>query len=67
MTTVEHKGLNPGRFIELKNEDYDYLIKKYEDDIEFKSSVYRIWSGVATYKNESGSYRVEGVYKNRFV
>lgn len=62
VTTVEHNGLNPGRFIELKNEDYEYLIKKYEDDLEFKSSVYRIWSGVATYKNESGSYRVEGVY-----
>jgi len=62
VTTVEHKGLNPGRFIELKNEDYDYLIKKYEDDLEFKSSVYRIWSGIATYKAESGSYRVEGVY-----
>lgn len=62
VTTVGHKGLNPGRFIELKNEDYDYLIKKYEDDLEFKSSVYRIWSGVATYENESGSYRIEGVY-----
>ncbi len=62
VTTVEHKGLNPGRYIELTNEDYEYLIKKYEDDLEFKSSVYRIWSGVATYKNESGSYRIEGVY-----
>lgn len=62
VTTIEHKGLNPGRFIELENEDYDFLIKKYEDDLEFKSSVYRIWSGAATYKNENGSYRVEGVY-----
>lgn len=62
VTTVEHKGLNPGRFIELTNEDYDYLIKKYEDDLEFKSSIYRIWSGIATYEKESGSYRVEGVY-----
>jgi putative ABC transport system permease protein len=62
VTTLGYKGLNPGRFIELTNEDYDYLIKKYEDDLEFKSSVYRIWSGVTTYKNESGSYRIEGVY-----
>jgi len=62
VTTVEHKGLNPGRFIELRNEDYEFLIKKYEDDLEFKSSIYRIWSGVITYKNESGSYRVEGVF-----
>ncbi len=62
ITSVEYKGLNPGRFIEMTNEDYNYLIKKYEDDLEFKSSVYRIWSGIANYKNESGSYRVEGVY-----
>jgi putative ABC transport system permease protein len=62
VTTVGYKGLNPGRFIELTNEDYDVLIKKYEDDLEFKSSVYRIWSGLASYKNESGSYRIEGVY-----
>ena len=62
VTTLGYKGLNPGRYIELTNEDYDFLIKKYEDDLEFKSSVYRIWSGVVTYKNESGSYRIEGVY-----
>jgi len=62
VTTVEYKGLNPGRFIELKNEDYEYLIKKYEDDLEFKSSLFRIWRAVATYKNESGSYRAEGVF-----
>ena len=52
MTSVEYKGLNPGRFIEMTNEDYNYLIKKYEDNLEFKSSVYRIWSGLTTYKNE---------------
>jgi putative ABC transport system permease protein len=62
VTTVGYKGLNPGRFIEMTNEDYDYLINKYQDDLEFKSSVYRIWSGIATYGKESGSYRIEGVY-----
>lgn len=62
VTSVEHKGLNPGRFIELRNEDYEILIKKYEDDLEFKSSIYRIWSGLTTYGQESGSYRIEGVY-----
>lgn len=62
VTSVEHKGLNPGRFIELRNEDYDILLKKYEDDLEFKSSIYRIWGGMTTYGQESGSYRIEGVY-----
>jgi putative ABC transport system permease protein len=62
VTTVEYKGMNPGRFIELTNEDFEFLIKKYEDDLEFKSSVFRIWNGLTNYKNESGNYRVEGVY-----
>lgn len=62
VTSVGYKGLNPGRFIEMTNDDYNYLIKKYEDDLEFKSSVYRIWSGTLNFGNESGSYRVEGVY-----
>ena len=62
VTSVEYKGLNPGRFIQMRNEDFDYLKEKFEDDIEFKSSIYRIWSGLASYKKENGSYRIEGVY-----
>ena len=62
VTTVEYKGLNPGRFIQMKNKDYEFISKKYEDNIEHKSSMYRIWNGLATYGQENGSYRVEGVY-----
>lgn len=60
-TSVEHKGLNPGRNIRLKNTDFQTPAQKYENELEYKSSVYRIWNGVVTYKKESGSYRVEGV------
>ncbi|MDX1602034.1 MAG: ABC transporter permease, partial [Salinimicrobium sediminis] len=60
-TSVEHKGLNPGRIIRLRNSDFQTISQKYEDDLEFRSSVYRIWNGMVTYKKESGSYRVEGV------
>lgn len=62
VTTVEHKGLNPGRIIQMRNEDFDYLAQKFEKDIEYKSSIYRIWGGLASYKKENGSYRIEGVY-----
>lgn len=62
VTTVEHKGLNPGRFIQMKNKDFEFITKKYSDKIENKSSLYRIWNGLATYGKESGSYRVEGVH-----
>lgn len=61
VTSKEYKGLNPGRFIQMENENYEYLAEKYEDQIEYKSSVYRIWQGAVNYKNESANYRIEGV------
>ncbi len=61
VTSVEYKGLNPGRRIEMDNRDYEMAVKKNEDKLEYKSGVYSIWGGLTTYKNESGSYRIEGV------
>ncbi|MCD2258667.1 ABC transporter permease [Psychroserpens luteolus] len=61
VTSKEYKGLNPGRYIQMENENYEYLAKKYEDDLEYKSAIYRIWQGAVNYKTESGSYRIEGV------
>lgn len=60
-TSVEYKGLNPGRRIQLKNEDYDFAEKKYAEELEYKSALYRIWGNLVSYKKESGSYRIEGV------
>ena len=62
VTSKEYKGLNPGRNITMKNDDYNYVTTKYEDELEYKSSIYRIWNGIVNYKKESGSYRVEGVW-----
>lgn len=61
-TSLEYKGLNKDRRIQLKNRDYDLIVKKYEDHLEYKSSLYRIWSSMVSYKNESGNFRVESVY-----
>lgn len=60
-TSVEHKGLNPGRAIRLKNSDFQTTAQKYIDELEYKSAVYRIWNGIVNYGKETGSYRVEGV------
>ncbi|CAM4210044.1 ABC transporter permease [Gillisia hiemivivida] len=62
VTSKEYKGLNPGRQITLKNDDYTQTVNKYNDQLEYKSSVFRIWSGLINYKKESGNYRVEGVW-----
>ncbi len=64
VTGVEYKGLNPGRRIQFKNNDYDLLVENFGDELEYKSSVYRIWTGLTSYKDKSGSYRLEGVLPN---
>ena len=46
----------------MENDDYNYLTSNFEDQLEYKSSINRIWGGLVTYKKESGSYRVEGVW-----
>lgn len=61
VTSIGYKGLNPGRRIQFRNDDFDLAVSNFEDEIEYKSSLYRIWSGLTTYKNENGSYRIEGV------
>lgn len=61
-TSVEYKGLNPGRRIELTNEDYNFINNKNDKLVEYKSSRARQWGEVITYKKESGNYGVEGIF-----
>ncbi|WP_296382925.1 ABC transporter permease [Winogradskyella sp.] len=60
-TTKGYKGLNPGRYIQLKDEDFINLSSTYDDNLEYRSASYSIWGGQVTHKNESGNYRVRGV------
>lgn len=62
MTTKEYKGLNPGRRIQLKNEDYNQILLRYGDKLDHSASVYNVWNGVITYGKETGSYRIEGTF-----
>ncbi|BAO75108.1 ABC transporter permease [Winogradskyella sp. PG-2] len=61
ITTKGYKGLNPGRRIQLKDEDFTNLSSTYDDNLEYRSASYSIWGGQITHKNESGNYRVRGV------
>lgn len=61
VTSVEFKGMNPGRMIEMDNQDYELAVKKNQDIIEYKSGVFSRWGQLTTYQKESGSYRIEGV------
>jgi putative ABC transport system permease protein len=62
VTTKEFKGLNPGRRIQLRNGDFDFISRYYSDILEYKSPVYQVWSASMVHGNETGSYRCEGVW-----
>ncbi|MGO3181366.1 MAG: ABC transporter permease [Aequorivita sp.] len=64
VTSVEFKGMNPGRVIEMDNRDYEMAINKNKDRLELKSGVFSRWGQLTTYKKESGSYRIEGVHSD---
>ncbi|MCC1483021.1 ABC transporter permease [Winogradskyella immobilis] len=67
-TTKGYKGLNPGRRIQLKDEDFLALSNNYDEYLEYRSASFSIWGGQVAYKNETGNYRVQGVLPdNQFI
>ena len=60
-TTKEYKGLNPGRYIQLKNSDYNDVKNEYAELIEYESANYMLWNAQVNFENESKNYRVYGV------
>jgi len=68
LTTKGYKGLNPGRYIQLKDEDFNNVSSNYDEYLEYRSASYSIWGGQVAYKNETGNYRVQGVMPdNQFI
>lgn len=65
VTTKGFKGLNPGRRLQMTNKDYENLNQKYEDQIEYKTSLYNTWGGQINYKEKQGSYRIEGAFPDQ--
>ncbi|WP_179344265.1 ABC transporter permease [Winogradskyella ursingii] len=67
-TTKGYKGLNPGRYIQLKDADFYNVNSNYDEFLEYRSASYSIWGGQVAYKNETGNYRVQGVMPdNQFI
>ncbi len=60
VTTKEYKGLNPGRRIQLRNENYDFVEKLHIDKLEYKSPMYRVFDTSIMYGTESGAYSIWG-------
>lgn len=64
VTSKEYKGLNPGRRIELRNQNYEFITENYKDKIEFKSGIKYQGGLTINYKQESGAYSIQGVFPN---
>ncbi|MDG4714895.1 MULTISPECIES: ABC transporter permease [Winogradskyella] len=61
VTTKGYKGLNPGRYVQMKNENFDFISQKYKSNIEHETAIFSIWGAEITYKNENVNYQVRGV------
>jgi len=63
VTTKKHKGLNPGRSIQMQNSNYDYINSAFTNQLEYKTGQFRV-RGTINYKEEGGSYGIRGVDPN---
>jgi len=61
VTTKEHKGLNPGRPIQLRNGNYDYVETRFSNKLKDKSARFYVPNALVNYKKESVGYSVQGV------
>ena len=61
VTTKEYKGLNPGRPIQMRNENYDYIESRFSDQLKDRSARFRVRDAMVNYKKESVGYSVQGI------
>ncbi|MEP5256395.1 MAG: ABC transporter permease [Winogradskyella arenosi] len=68
VTTKGYKGLNPGRYVQLKNSSFEAIENQYDDYFEYRTKDYMIYGGTVNYQNETGNYRVRGTMpENQFI
>ncbi|MFB6307651.1 MAG: ABC transporter permease [Flavobacteriales bacterium] len=61
-TSIPHKGIQPGKEIQFRNDDHSYL-EKNMDNLDKISARYNIDASTnLSYKGESASYRVQSVF-----
>ncbi|QNM86311.1 ABC transporter permease [Polaribacter pectinis] len=59
-TSKPFKGLQTGRRVQLRNDDYDFVAKEYEDKIQYQSArIYKNFS--IKYKSEASNYNIRAV------
>jgi len=61
VTTKEFKGLNPGRRIQMRNSNFDFINRAFGDNLEYRSELFRVRGGTINFGQETGSYSIQGV------
>lgn len=61
VTSMPYQGMNAGRRIQLKNEDYDHLRRNYPH-VQALTSRYGMWNTPVVFGKEYGNYNVRGVH-----
>ncbi len=61
MTSMEYKGMNPGRRIQLRNDNFEYWSRAEGDRIDKESPRIFVRNVSVTYGNESLVYGIHGV------
>jgi putative ABC transport system permease protein len=68
VTTKEYKGLNPGRRIQLRNENYETANSLFGEEVEYKSPLIFVRNVNVNYGKEALVYGVRGVsYDYQFI
>lgn len=61
VTSMPYNGLNAGRTIQLKNEDYDHIKNNYPQAKKLTSR-YGMWNAPVVFEKEFGNYNVRGAH-----
>lgn len=61
-TSIAYKGLNPGRYIQLRNEDFNQVGQIFSNQIDKMAAFYFIRGITAVYDNEVLAYEFAGTY-----
>ncbi|MBT8281861.1 MAG: ABC transporter permease [Muriicola sp.] len=64
VTSKEYKGLNPGRRIQFRNENYENVGELYKKEIEYESPRYFVNNVQINYGKESLAYGIQGISGN---
>lgn len=57
-----YRGLQMGRKIQLKNDDFDFILKEFEDEIQYISPRIEKANLLTIYKNKQNRYTIRAIY-----